>query len=168
MGLPLVTAGYNSTYQILQTPTHVAIVTEMLHDVRIIPLDERSHLSRELQQWLGDSRGHWEGDTLVVETTNFSDKIIGNIATISFVQDAKNLRLVERFTRAGPKEITYEFTVDDPTVYTKPWTVSMPWTKAGGVIYEYACHEGNRALPGILRGARVQETDGGISNTAPR
>lgn len=149
-GPPMLPGPYNSNYQIFQAPSYVAISIEMIHDVRIIPLDRRPHLPASVRQWLGDSRGHWEGNTLVVETGNFTDKSHFRGAT-------GNMRLIERFTRTDANTLTYEFTVEDPATFTKPWTSSIPMAKSAGPIYEYACHEGNYAVPGILGGARKQE-----------
>ena len=163
-GLPgaMIPGFYNHNYQILQTPDHVAIVVEMIHDARIIPLGDRSHLSSEIGQWMGDSRGYWDGDTLVVETTNFSSKaderaMSANVYTMSA---GKNLRLVERFTRVDADTIDYRFTFTDPTTYTTPWTASIPMRRLGGPLFEYACHEGNYGLQNILRGARAAERAG--------
>ena len=149
-GPPMLPGPYNSNYQILQAPGYVAILVEMIHDVRIIPLDRRPHLPGSVRQWLGDSRGHWEGNTLVVETTNFTGKSRFHGAT-------ENMRLIERFTRTDANTLTYDFTVEDPATFSKPWSASIPMTKSSGPIYEYACHEGNYAVPGILGGARAQE-----------
>jgi hypothetical protein len=149
-GPPMLPGPYNSNYQILQAPGYVAILVEMIHDVRIIPLDRRPHLPGSVRQWLGDSRGHWEGNTLVVETTNFTGKSRFRGAT-------ENMRLIERFTRTDANTLTYDFTVEDPATFSKPWSASIPMTKSSGPIYEYACHEGNYAVPGILGGARAQE-----------
>jgi len=122
----------------------------MIHDVRIIPLDGRPHISRNIRLWMGDSRGHWEGDTLVVDTTNFTDK------THYRGSDA-NLHLIERFTRTGPDVLLYRFTVDDPTAFTKPWTGEIAMAKIAGPLYEYACHEGNYSMANILRQSRGAE-----------
>jgi hypothetical protein len=149
-GPPMVPGAYNNNYQIIQSPGYVTILIEMIHDARIIPLDGRPHLPSNMRQWMGDSRGHWDGTTLVVETTNFSDKTNYRGAT-------QNMKLTERFTRVSPGEIRYEFTVDDPAAFTKPWTVQIPMTKAEGPIIEYACNEGNYGMAGILSGARAQE-----------
>jgi len=151
-GPPMVPSGYNNNYQILQTPEYVVILVEMIHDVRIIPLDRRPHLKPNIRQWMGDSRGHWEGNTLVVDTTNFTDKT-------HFRGSDQNLHLVERFTRTGPDTILYEFTVDDPTAFTKSWKGQAPFTRTPGPIYEYACHEGNYGMTNILTGARAQERE---------
>ncbi len=154
---------YNHNYQILQTPDHVVIFVEMVHDARIIPLDGRSHAPEAVRQWMGDSRGRWEGDTLVVESTNFNDKANGR-QELGHTQGGgtvfggdENLRLIERFTRVSADTIDYEFTVVDPTVWEAPWTASLPMTALDGPLFEYACHEGNYALENILTGARVAE-----------
>ena len=155
-GIPAIRAGYNSYYQILQTPGHVAIHMEMMHDTRIIPLDGRAHLTSAVGQMLGDSRGRWEGDTLVVETTNFTEKPDGT-SQLRFWQSRK-MKLIERFTRVAPNRVQYEFTIDDPDVWTRPWTAMIPWEQTTDLIYEFACHEGNAsAMIGTLRGARLQE-----------
>jgi hypothetical protein len=144
-----------SVYRIVQTPTEVAIQMEKIHDVRIIPLDGRPHVSPKIRQHLGDSRGRWEGDTLVVETTNFRDA--GNPMGGYFRYADENLELTERFTRVSDDTLRYEFTVEDPTVWTRPWTAAIYWKKANGEIYEYACHEGNLSLRGMLSAARAEE-----------
>jgi hypothetical protein len=151
-GPPLLPGPYNNNLQIVQTRDYVVIANEMIHDVRIMPLDGRPHLPAGIRRWQGDPRGHWEGDTLVVETTNFSDRT-------SFRGADTRLRLVERFRRLDAKTLDYQFTVDDPTVFSRPWTVSLPMTPSDGPIYEYACHEANYAMTGILRGARAQEKE---------
>ena len=151
-GVPPISSGYNNTYQIFQTSEYVAILVEMIHDVRIIPLDGRPRLSAEIRQWNGDLRGRWEGDTLVVETTNYSEK------TEHRFPSSRNTRTIERFTRVDENMIDYQFTINDPTTYTKPWTAIRPMPKLNDYqIYEYAWHEGNYAITNILRGARVQE-----------
>jgi hypothetical protein len=152
-GVPPLPTGYNNNYQILQTPKLVAILDENIHDVRMIPLDGRPHLPAHLRQWNGDSRGHWEGDTLVVETTNYSLQ-----TTLRFPAAPETLRAIERFTRVAPDVIDYQFTIDDPTTYTRPWSAVLPMKRIKGPIYEYACHEGNYAMAGMLRGYRVEET----------
>jgi hypothetical protein len=141
---------YNSNYEIVQTPTHVAIHVEMGDGVRIIPLDGRPHLPAHVAQWFGDSRGRWEGDTLVVETTNFSDKR-------DFRGSTDRLRLIERFKRTSQDLLLYEFTAEDPTTWSAPWTAEIPMQPLGGLLYEYACHEGNRSLGNILRAARAAD-----------
>ena len=148
--LPRLPRSYNPNLQIFQTPDYVVISYEMIHEVRIIPLDGRPHLGPGLRQWLGDSRGRWEGDTLIVETTNFTDKT-------NFRGSAETLHLTERYRRDGPDSLLYEFTVSDPTTWTRPWTAQIPMPRSSGEIFEYACHEGNRGLPGILAGARAQD-----------
>ena len=164
-GLVLRSSGYNNYYQVFQTPDYVAILQEMIHETRIIPLDGRPHLPTYVRQWLGDGRGHWEGDTLVVETTNVSPKqAIGffpralmphPFATIPL--SAGNLRLIERFTRVDADTLNYEFTIDDPTTFASPWTARLPMTLSDKQLYEYACHEGNMGLYGILSGSRATE-----------
>ena len=151
-GPPLLPGPYNNNLQIVQTRDYVLIANEMIHDVRIVPLDGRPHLPAGIRRWQGDPRGHWEGDTLIVETTNFSDRT-------SFRGADTQLRLVERFRRVDAKALDYQFTVDDPSVFSRPWTVSLPMTASDGPIYEYACHEANYAMTGILRGARAQEKE---------
>lgn len=151
-GIPagMLPQAYNNNIQILQTPDSVVIMLEMVHDVRIIPLDGRPHIPESIGQWHGDPRGYWEGDTLVVETTNFS-------ARTSFRRASDELRLVERFTRTADDMLLYEFTVDDPTTWVRPWTVSFPMTSNDQPLYEFACHEGNYGLLNILRVARALE-----------
>jgi hypothetical protein len=155
---------YNHNYQIFQTPGYVAIVVEMIHDARIIPLDGRPHLSSNIRQWLGDSRGHFEGTTLVVETTNVNDKVFERSASTGF---GGNVKMVERFTREGADAMDYQFTIEDATTFTKPWTVSTPMMKIQGPLYEYACHEGNYAMSGILGGARAEEKAAAEAAKAP-
>jgi len=149
-GPPMLPGPYNNQLQIVQGPGYVAILNEMIHDVRVIPLDGRPHVAQQIRQMRGDPRGHWEGSTLVVDTTNFSGEA-------SFRGSDANLHLTERFTRVSPEVIQYEFTVDDPTAFTKPWTARIPLNKTSERIYEYACHEGNYALMDILAGARAAE-----------
>ena len=149
-GTPRLPGAYNNNYQILQTPTHVAIVSEMIHDTRIVPLDGRPHLADNVRQWHGDSRGRYDGDTLVVETVNFSPEGAFRGAT-------GGLRLTERFRRVGPDTVHYEFTVDDGETWVEPWTVMFPLTKTEETLYEFACHEGNHGLRNILRNARLGE-----------
>ena len=148
---------YNHNYQIVQTPDHVVIQVELIHDARIIPLDGRPHVSPNIRQWLGDSRGHWEGNTLVVDTTNLNDQVKERGATL--LGTGKHLRLVERFTRIDAETIDYQFTVDDPTTYMGSWTAAIPMSKIEGPLFEYACHEGNYAMPNMLAGARAAEAD---------
>jgi hypothetical protein len=151
-GPPMLNNIYNNTYQIVQTPDHVMIDVEMMHDARIIRIDE-SHKPEALKQWLGDSVGRWEGDTLVVETRNW--KPDHSMYEPIFLSEQG--LVTERFTRTGPEEILYEFAIDDPLIYTQPWKGEMVFFKSSGPVFEYACHEGNYALHGILAGARVVE-----------
>lgn len=155
-------AGYNNSYQILQTPGYVVILAEMIHDARVIPLDGRPHLPSGVGQWNGDSRGHWEGNTLVIDTSNFNGKgwIASNAASgrIKGVPESTAAHIVERFTRVDSGTILYEATIDDPQMYSKPWKVSIPLSRDPEyVIYEYACHEGNYAMVDILNAGRAQE-----------
>lgn len=163
-GVPgwIIPAGYNNAYQIVQTPGYVVIHAEMIHDARIIPLDGRPPLPSRLRLLEGDSHGRWEGDTLVVETTNFSDWnwIATSAASgrIKGIPQSAALTIVERFTRSAPDRIDYEARIEDPAVFTRPWTLAFPLTRDDEYrLYEYACHEGNRAVEGVLRGARYQE-----------
>ena len=156
-------AGYNNAYQIVQSPGYVVIHYEMIHEPRIIPLDGRPHLPAPVRLWNGDSRGRWDGTTLVVETANYNNK--GWIATqaaagrIKGVPQTESLHVVERFTPIDANTIDYQATIDDPAMFTRPWTVSIPLHRDSAYrIYEYACHEGNRAVEGILRGARAHES----------
>jgi hypothetical protein len=149
-GPPMNPGAYNNNVQIVQSDAYVAIVTEMVHDARIVPLDGRPHLDASIRQWTGDSRGHWEGDTLVVDTTNFLRETL-------FKNSGPNLHLTERFTRVGPDTLLYEFTASDPTTWTQPWTAAVPMNRNVQPMYEYACHEGNYGLPGIIGGARARE-----------
>ena len=146
----MMSTGYNSNLQIVQGPQTVTIMEEMIHDARMIPTDGSPHLPPSIRQYLGDSRGHWEGDTLVVDTTNFTDKT-------SFMGSSQSLHIVERFTRIDEDTILYEYTVDDPSTWTRPWTAQQPLTKIAGPIFEYACHEGNLGMPNTLSGARAAE-----------
>ncbi len=149
-GPPMMPSGYNNNVQLFQTPDYFVILTEMVHDARIVPLDGRPHTSPNVRQWAGISRGHWDGDTMVVETINFSEKN-------AFRGAGPRMRLIERFTRTGADTLMYEVTVDDPETFTKPWTFQVPMSPVDGKIYEYACHEGNYGLAGILAGARADE-----------
>ena len=157
-GIPDLFAAYMSVYRIFQTPDHVVIQMEKIHDTRVIPLDGRPHVSPAIRQHLGDSRGRFEGSTLVVETTNFH--AAGNHMGGYFRYADENLRLTERFTRVDGDTLRYEFTVDDPTVWTRPWTAAIYWKKSRGEIYEYACHEGNLSLRGMLSALRAEEAAG--------
>ena len=150
-GPPMVSSTYNNNVQIVQTPGYVVVFTEMVHEARIIPTDGRPHGT--IPRWTGDSRGRWEGDTLVVDTVNFRRET-------SLAGSSAATRLVERFTRVDAKTVGYEFTVTDPTTYTRPWTAVMPLRAIDELIYEYACHEGNYGMRGVLSGARFTEKAG--------
>ena len=154
-GLPgsMMPAIYGSSYEIVQGPNYVAILYEMVHETRVIPLDSQPHVGKSIRTYMGDARGHWEGDTLVVETTNFKDQIAYRNA------NAETLRLVERFTPTGPTSVEWSVTVDDPTTWTRPWTFAMNLTKKDATQrpFEYACHEGNYGLRNILSAARAEE-----------
>jgi hypothetical protein len=172
-GVPggLFPAGYNNAYQIVQTPGYVMLVSEMIHEARIIPLGGRPHLPQNVRQWNGDSVGRWEGNTLVVDTINYNGK--GWIATsaaggrIKGVPQSEALHVVERFTRVDADTINYEATIDDPNVYTRPWKVAMPLSRDENYhIYEYACHEGNEAVEIVLRGGRT--LDGTVEQTSKK
>jgi hypothetical protein len=149
-GPPMMPVGYNSNLQIVQGPGYVAITQEMIHDVRMIPTDGSPHLPANVREWMGDSRGHWEGDTLVVDTTNFTDKT-------AFRGSSANLHVVERFRRVNADTVLYQFTVDDPSTWTHAWSAEIPMTKIQGPIFEYACHEGNYGMRNNLSGARADE-----------
>jgi hypothetical protein len=153
-------AGYNNNIQIVQTKSHVAILLEMNHDLRVVPLDGRPHLNAGVRQWMGDPRGRWQGNTLVVETTNFTNKTASISLTGLALGSAEQLRLTERFTRVAPDRLTYEFTVDDAASFTRPFTGRFDMNRTDALVYEYACHEGNYALGNILRAARMQEMRG--------
>jgi len=152
-GPPLTGGGYNANVQIFQNKDHAVILTEMVHDARIVPLGDRSPLEEDIRLWSGDSRGYWDEDTLVVVSKNFTD------LTPSFSRygNAKNKTLTERFTRVGPYTIDYQWSLDDPSTFTDRITATLPMTKVGGLLYEYACHEGNYGMINILRGERMQE-----------
>jgi hypothetical protein len=151
-GVPPFPTGYNNNYQIAQTPDYVAIRYEMLAETRFIPLDGRPHLGPHVRQWMGNSRGRWDGKTLVVETTDYNDKV-----TFRFPAANDSLRVTERFTRTSKDLIDYRFTVDNPAMYTRPWTAVLPLAGAKGPLYEYACHEGNYGMAGVLSGHRAEE-----------
>ena len=149
-GPPFTPSAYNNNMQLFQTPDHVVVMTEMVNTARVVPLDGRPHLDPDVLQWSGDSRGYWEGDTLVIETRNFDPKRKWRGTTAS-------ARLVERFTRVDAETLNYEFTVTDPETWTSPWTASVPLRLNPEPMFEYACHEGNYSMPVMLGGARVQE-----------
>jgi hypothetical protein len=166
-GVPggMLPAGYNNGYRILQARDHVAIVYEMIHEPRIIPLDGRPHVNANIRLWNGDSRGRWEGNTLVVEVSNYRDEEVGTVATgiattatLKGVPQTKAMRVVERFTRVDANTLQYEATIEDPGVYSGPWKIAMPLNRADGYgLFEYACHEGNYGLANSLSGARAEE-----------
>ena len=149
-GPPMLPGPYNNLYEIHETPGYVTIFSEMIHELRIVPMDGRPHLPSSLRKWTGDPRGHWEGKTLVIETTNLTGKT-------QFRGASENLKVIERLTRVDANTILYRFTIEDPSTFTKPWTGELPLVAAPGPIYEYACHEGNQALIDILAGARAEE-----------
>ena len=149
-GPPITPGGYNQNLQVFQTPDHVVLLTEMVHTVRVVPLDGRPALPDDVRQWSGESRGRWEGDTLVIETSNFNDQRRWRGTT-------RSMTLVERLTRVDADTLVYEYTVDDPDTWTRPWTASIPMQRAEEPLYEYACHEGNYSMPGILGGHRMDE-----------
>jgi hypothetical protein len=152
-GSPPIIAGYQSYYQIVQSPKSLALITEMIHDTRVIPFDGGPHVPSKIQLWHGDSRGHWEGDTLVVDTANYREGAFFRGAS------SAKLHVTEHFTLSGPNTIQYEITIDDPGTWSKPWKAMIPWQRAENQVFEYACHEGNLGLAGILTGARAEERD---------
>jgi hypothetical protein len=147
---PMLPTAYNNNYQIVESPGFLSINVEMVHDVRRVAIDRSPHLPAHVRQWVGDSRGHWEGDTLVIDTTNFTP-------LTRFRGSDENLHLTERFTLTDPGTLLYRFTVDDPTAFTKPWTGEIPMLRAEGPLFEYACNEGNTGMNGILSSARTDE-----------
>jgi hypothetical protein len=149
---------YNNLHQIVQTPDSVMILTEMVHDARIVRMNAQ-HVPKNIRLWLGDSVGHWEGDTLVVDTTNFNSKT-------RFRGSSEDLHVVERFTRVDDRTLLYRFTIDDATTWTKPWIGEYTWPATNSHIYEYACHEGNYAMTDILKGARLREKEAAAAKTA--
>ena len=152
-GPPYTPSAYNNNVHIFQTPGYAVLLIEMVNDARIVPLDGRPHLPARMRQWRGDARGRWEGDTLVVESRNFTDKT-------SFRGSGRNLRLTERFTRVGPDRIAYEYTVHDPESFAEPWTALIPMKRTDQPMFEYACHEGNYSMFTMLEGARAAEKAG--------
>jgi hypothetical protein len=149
--VPMLPTAYNNNYQIVQSAGVVAINTEMVHQVRRIPTDNSAHLPAHVKQWFGDPRGHWEGDTLIVDTTNFKGQFFGRMQAAD-----ENLHVQERFTLLSPDILLYQFTVEDATAWTQPWSGEIPLTRSDGLLYEYACHEGNRGIQNILRAARKE------------
>jgi hypothetical protein len=166
-GPPMMNTGFNTNYQIIQTKDHVAIEIEMNHDVRIIRLADRKHLPDAIRPWMGDSVGWWDGDTLVVETTNLNLKSSVDSLGGGF-NYSPNARLTERFTRTGPDQLMYEFTVNDPVYFTRTWSAQIPMRTAKGPIYEYACHEGNYSIVNALSGARFEEKTAAKAASAPK
>jgi len=149
-GPPMMNAGYNSNYHIVQGQGYVMILVEMIHDVRIIPTDNRAALPENMRQWMGDSRGHWEGDTLVIETTNLNGKN-------PYRGSSEKMKITERIARVDANTLSYKFTIDDPGTWTQPWTAEAPMTKSIGPIFEHACHEGNYGVRNTLAGARLED-----------
>lgn len=173
-GPPITPSAYNNNLRIIQTPNTVLLVTEMIHDARIIPTDGRPHLPEDIRQWAGSSRGHWEGNTLVVETRNFTDKTPGFHLPVQFIEpgangvlgSAKNMHLIERITLTGDGQLSYEATVDDPASFIQPFTIRVAMQSSKDKLFEYACHEGNYAMGGILRGARLRERENSEAEAA--
>lgn len=149
-GSPQLFAGYQAYYQIVETPKSVMFMTEMIHDVRSIPIDAGPHISPSIQEWMGDSRGHWEGDVLVIDTTNYKPRAFQSISS-------EKLHVIERFSLRDAETLKYEVTIDDPGTWTQPWSLMVPLRRVSDRIFEYACHEGNEGLAGILAGARAEE-----------
>jgi hypothetical protein len=172
-GPPMMDAGYNSNYQILQNRDYVMILTEMIHDVRIIPLDGREQADGKIRQWIGTSRGHWEADTLVVETANFNGKKPfpfqpDAVIRPTYYGSTENMRVTERFTRVDDETIVYQFTIDDETMWSRPWSAELPMKKTIGPLFEHACHEGNYGLTNTLVGARLEEQQAAEEATAKK
>ena len=149
-GPPMMPSAYNNNYQVVQTAQTFVVLNEMVHDARVIPLDGRPHVPQNIRLWMGDSRGHWDGNTLVVDTTNFTNQT-------PFRGSGPNLHLTERFTRMDAETLLYEFTVDDPESFARPWTAAIPSVRTTGPILEYACNEGNYGMTGLLSAARAEE-----------
>ena len=155
-GVPRLGAGYNSYYQVFQSADHIVVYMEMNHDARVIPIGDKPHPSARVRQLHGDSRAHWEGDTLVIETTNYSK-------TSNFMGAREHLEMTERLTRVGPDTLMYEVTLADPTTWTRPWTAEIPLMGTTDAVFEYACHEGNIGMDGILAGHRAEEREAAAS-----
>ena len=151
-GPPMNPSAYNNNVHIFQTPDYIVILNEMVHEARIVPMDGRPHIPGHVRQWRGDSRGRWEGDTLVVDTTNFTSKT-------TFRGSGSGVHLVERFTRVDADTLLYEYTIDDPESFETPWSVAVPMTKTEGPMFEYACHEGNYSMFNLLAAARAREAE---------
>ena len=164
-GIPSIPTGYNNNYHFLQTPDSVVILQEHIHDLRVIFLDDRPHLAPGVRQFAGSSRGRWDGDTLVVETTNLRQPFIRRWARPEHSLSRGNLseaaRVTERFTRTGPDTLHYEFTIDDPDTWTRPWSGALPYARSDGPMFEFACHEGNYGMMNIMTGSRAEENAGG-------
>ena len=157
-GPPVIPGGYNQNIQVFQTSEYVVLFHEMVHDTRIVPLGDRPHLSDDIRQWMGDARGYWDGDTLVIETTNFTDKILSfNDSLTSGMGTGATLHLTERLRRVDADTLEYEFTVNDPATFTRSFTGMIPMRMNSEPVYEYACHEGNYGLRDILAGTRVED-----------
>jgi hypothetical protein len=154
-------SAYNNNVQIFQNKDTVVLLNEMVHNARVVPLDGRAHVANGVRQWVGDSRGHWEGDTLVLETTNF-------LGETAFQNSSATLKLTEKFTRVDKDTLLYEFTVNDPTTWTKPWTVQVPMVKSDESLYEYACHEGNYGMTNLLSAARAVDREQDASKPKSR
>jgi len=163
-GPPIIPTFYNNNYRFVQSPDYVVIHAEMIHDARIIPISQNEHIPRAITQWVGDSRGHWDGNTLVVESTNFTEKSkleLGPAGIRSIRGVGSNIRVTERFTPVSENRIMYRFTVNDPETFTSPWTAEFALNAGAGPVYEYACHEGNYAMRNVLMGARREERETG-------
>jgi hypothetical protein len=164
-GPPITPSAYNNNVMVFQTPDHVVLLTEMVHEARVVPLGAGPHLPGAVRQWLGDSRGYWDGDTLVIDSTNFTDRI-GSFNTLGMaLGSGETLHLIERLTRVDADTLLYEFTIDDPETFTRSFTAAIPMQRAELPLYEFACHEGNRGLVGILLGARAQERGDAIAGS---
>jgi hypothetical protein len=164
-GAPKLPGGYNNNVHILQTPDHIAILQEMIHETRLIPLDGRPHLSAGISQWVGDSRARWDGSTLVIDTTNYHPDSAFN-SYYCCRGAGRTLHIVERYTRVNADTIDFQFTVEDKTTFTRPFTIAVPMTRNDEPMFEYACHEGNYGMTGILSGARAQEKAASTSPTS--
>ena len=158
-GPPMLPSAYNNNVQLFQTPDHVVIYNEMIHEPRIVPLDRRPALPDTMRQWIGDARGYWDGDTLVVESDNYTDKTGSFYTIVTSYGSGETLHLVERFTRVDDDTLLYEFTVDDPDTFVASLTAAIPMQRTDGPLFEYACHEGNYGMTNLLTGARVQEAE---------
>lgn len=170
-GPPITPSAYNNHLRIVQTPDYIVLVTEMIHDARIIPMDGRPHLQSGIRRWSGDSRGRWEGNTLVIDTTNFTDKTptfqLPPSRMSGAVGSGKNLHLIERITPVSEGRLRYEYTIDDPATFVRPFTVNISMRAAEGQMFEYACHEANYAMLGMLKGARLLEQEANDSGSPP-